>query len=115
MSEVSLYWPGTLKCCTDLRTFRVARCLGCQGFLAFLGFRVEVFSSYTKVYSVIYDSGSFPDSSIFFPRETPPRDTDVRHHLQTTEAHCGVRVSGFAQGHFGVLEFRVSPRGISGF
>ena len=31
-----------------------------------------VLSSYTKVYSVIYDSGSVPDSSIFSPRETLP-------------------------------------------
>jgi len=29
-------------------------------------------SSYTKVYSVIYDSGSDPEQSIFSPRETSP-------------------------------------------
>ena len=29
-------------------------------------------SSYTKLYSVIYDSGSVPDQSMFSPRETSP-------------------------------------------
>ena len=36
-------------------------------------------SSYTKVYSVIYDSGSVPDSSIFSLRETSPKDR--KRHL----------------------------------
>jgi len=31
------------------------------------------FSSYTKVYSVIYDSGPVPDQSIFSPRGTSPK------------------------------------------
>ena len=33
---------------------------------------VQILSPYTKVYSVIYDSGSVPDSSIFSPRESSP-------------------------------------------
>ena len=32
----------------------------------------EHFSSYTTSYSVIYDSGSIPEKSIFSPRETSP-------------------------------------------
>ena len=32
----------------------------------------RVLSSYTKVYSVIYDSGSVPRRAIFSPRETSP-------------------------------------------
>ena len=37
-------------------------------------------SSYTKVYSVIYDSGSVPDSSIFSPRETSPTNSESSNH-----------------------------------
>jgi len=39
-------------------------------------------SSYTKVYSVIYDSGSVPNKSIFSPRETSPSCLDPRVQLQ---------------------------------
>jgi len=35
-------------------------------------FLARVLSSYTKVYSVIYDSGSVPRRAIFSPRETSP-------------------------------------------
>jgi hypothetical protein len=34
-------------------------------------------SWYTKLYSVIYDSGSVPDQSIFPPRGTPDQETAV--------------------------------------
>ena len=39
------------------------------------------FSSYTKVYSVTYDSGSVPRRVIFSPRETSPLVTGPRRSL----------------------------------
>ena len=51
------------------------------------------FSSYTKVYSVIYDSGSVPEKSIFSPRETSPANPEsiMRTKLDRVE---GYRDSG---------------------
>jgi len=48
------------------------------------------FSSYTKVYSVIYDSGSIPEYSIFSPRGTSPEPTSLHPHISplSLKAHC---------------------------